>query len=87
MKQIKLTQNKVALVDDADHDWLSQWKWYAVKDYSGDFYATRNSSWKAGKQHTIRMHRQILGLERGDKRISDHINHSTLDNCRSNLRI
>lgn len=33
------------------------------------------------------MHRAILGLESGDKRTGDHINHNTLDNRRPNLRI
>lgn len=33
------------------------------------------------------MHREILGLKRGDKRQGDHINHNTLDNRRSQIRI
>lgn len=36
---------------------------------------------------TIRMHRFILGLEKGNPLNVDHINHDTLDNRRSNLRI
>ena len=28
MKQIPLTQNKIAFIDDIDFDWLNQWKWY-----------------------------------------------------------
>ena len=42
---------------------------------------------KNGKQHLIRMHRQILGLEFKDKRQGDHKNHNTLDNQRDNIRI
>ncbi len=34
-----------------------------------------------------RLHRLILGLEKGDERIGDHKNGDTLDNRRSNLRI
>lgn len=29
MKEISLTKGQVALVDDADYDWLMQWKWCA----------------------------------------------------------
>ncbi len=35
----------------------------------------------------ILVHRWVLGLQRGDRRIGDHINGNRLDNRRSNLRI
>lgn len=87
MKEISLTQDKVALVDDIDYDWLSQWKWCAVKMNKGNFYAVRSSPMKNGKHYSIPMAREILGLEYGDKRQADHSNHNTLDNCRANIRI
>lgn len=87
MKRIKLTQGQVALVDDADYDWLNQWKWYAYKHRSGNFYAVRRSIRKNEKRYTVRMHRQILGLGFRDKRQGDHQNHNTLDNRRYNLRV
>ena len=34
-KQISLTQDKVALVDDSDFDWLSRWKWCALIQVQG----------------------------------------------------
>ena len=86
MKQIPLTQGQYALVDDADYDWLNQWNWCANL-MNGNFYVVRMSSMKNGKRHIIRMHRQILELEYGDKRQGDHVNHITLDNQRENLRI
>jgi len=88
MKQIELTQGQYALVDDADYDWLSKYKWYArERCCSENFDAIRNSKVKNGKRHLISMARQILGLKSGDKRQADHINHNTSDNRRENLRI
>ena len=86
MKEIKLTQGKVAIVDDIDYNWLSQWKWHVVEK-NRNFYAVRKSSNKNGKRHTIYMAREILGLELGDRKQGDHRNHNTLNNCRDNLRI
>lgn len=87
MKQIPLTQGQYALVDDTDYDWLNQYKWFAIRHYSGNFYAARSSPRKNGKQYLIRMSREILKLNRGDLRQADHTNHNTLDNRQDNLRV
>lgn len=71
MKQIPLTQGQFVLVDDADYDWLNQWKWNVLKMNGGNFYAVR-SSLKNGKQYAIYMTRQILGLKYGDSQMGDH---------------
>jgi len=81
MKEIKLTQNKVAIVDDEFYDYLSQYKWSAFS-HRNTFYATR----RMGKTHQ-KMHREILGLSNGDGKIVDHINRNGLDNQICNLRI
>lgn len=40
MKTIPLTQNKFAIVDDADFEFLNQWKWYwANKNYAAKNYS------------------------------------------------
>lgn len=81
-RTISLTQGQFALVDTADFDWLMQWKWYAAK--TGSLYAQRATY---NPRRVVKMHRLIVGLEHGDPRQVDHINHQTLDNRRSNLRI
>lgn len=86
MKEIHLTQGKVALVDDADYEWLMQWKWYAQKNRR-TYYAVRRTVSLNGVHETILMHRQILGLSFGDPREGDHREHDGLDNRRLNLRI
>lgn len=87
---IPLTQGQVALVDTTDYEWLMQWKWYAWwNKTTQSFYAMRDLPTVNKKRFGVmRMHRQILCLENGDKRVGDHIRSgNTLDNRRSNLRI
>jgi hypothetical protein len=87
-REITLSQGKVAVVDDADFDWLNQWKWFALKSAQSDHWcAARNTSRKSSKKRVLYMHRLIAGLEFGDGREVDHINLDSLDNCRSNLRV
>ncbi len=88
-REIPLTQGRVALVDEADFAWASQWKWYAkFKPSSHAFYAARND-YRFGKGHgiTIQLHRELMGLKKGDRRMVDHWDHNTLDDRRRNLRI
>ena len=86
MKRILLTQGKFAIVDDANYKRLNKHKWYAKKGRN-TWYAMRSLTKPDGKQIIIRMHRELLGLEYGDKRESDHRNHNGLDNRLINLRI
>ena len=88
-RTIPLSKGQVALVDATDYVWLSQWKWAAIwADRTRSFYAWRWSPMVNTKRHKVYMHRQILGLEHGDKRQGDHKESGrTLDNRRSNLRI
>lgn len=80
---IVLTQGYTAIVDAEIYEWVSAVKWFAdVKPRS--VYA--KTSFKIdGKQHSMRMHRLVLGILDSSIDI-DHINHNGLDNRRSNLR-
>lgn len=83
MKQIPLTQGLFALVDDDDFEELSKHKWYATKQRK-TFYAQRKKVIN-GKQHTIKMHRYILGTTQA-KTIIDHWDNDGLNNQKYNLR-
>lgn len=88
-KQIPLSRQKrrnsknaglVALVDDEDFEWLSQWNWTAVSTHrKNGGYAVRVENGRM-----ILMHRQILEALDGTE--VDHVNGQGLDNRRSNLR-
>lgn len=79
MREIKLTQGQVALVDDEDYDRVSQHTWHAVWRY--------NSFRAQGYVHGVPMlmHRFILNLS--DTSRVDHKNGVFLDNQKHNLRI
>jgi hypothetical protein len=85
-KEIPLTKNKVALVDDLDYEELSKYYWHAGPGHRNTFYV-RRGVWnaKTKKMETIRLHRQLLGCKSGE--IVDHIDGNPLNNQRTNLRI
>jgi hypothetical protein len=80
--EVKLTQGKVALIDDEDWELVSKYSWYAYKNKHGNtFYAATTNS----KNFKIRMHRLIMNTPSGKQ--VDHINGNGLDNRRVNLRV
>jgi hypothetical protein len=86
---LPLSKGQSAIVDAADFEVLSNQSWYAAWNKpTQSYYAIRGSSRQEGngKQITVRMHRQLLGLEKGDTRRGDHVNCDTLDYRRENLR-
>ena len=79
---VKLTQNKVAIVDKEDWDRIKKYTWCTMcVGNSGGIRAVSNTF---GRQ--VSMHRVIMGATHGDGQIVDHINHNGLDNRRANLR-
>lgn len=86
MRQIPLTKEQVALVDDEDFDWLNQWKWFAhYETRVNDFYALRNGNRKDVTQSgRISMAREIMKTPKG--MVCDHIDLNTLNNQKYNLR-
>lgn len=80
MKTIKLANtNQVALVDDADYDRLSKYKWHCRKENTTTY--PRTNIVVNGKPKPVLMH-QLLN----DWALTDHINGNGLDNQRKNLR-
>ncbi|WP_086381942.1 AP2 domain-containing protein [Caballeronia sordidicola] len=88
MKEIPLTQGKVAIVDDEDYEALSRHNWFAVrrrrKTVAEAWYAARMSRKdESSSPRLIYMHGQILEAPSGF--VTAHDNHDGLDNRRVNL--
>lgn len=84
MKEIKLTQGKIAFVDNKNYEILNKFKWCAYWD-KWNWYALRNSYFINGKRKKIWMHREIMNAEKGVQ--VDHRNGNGLDNRKENLRL
>lgn len=92
-KAIPLTQGKVAIVDDEDHEWLNQYAW-SCNPYG---YAVSSVLEPDGIRRTKYMHRLIMqppdeynvgpSGRKYPKYLVDHIDGDTRNNQRSNLRI
>lgn len=85
MKIITAAKGEEIIVDDEDFERLSKFKWRLIgKGYAARSVYSRGSEVERTNEY---MHREILGLRKGDKILADHINGNTLDNRRANLRI
>lgn len=89
--EIKIESSKhgsfIALVDDADRDLVSQYKWsIAFTNKGRSPYVCTAIRGVKRPWITLRLHRLIMDA-RDPKLLVDHINHDTLDNRRSNLRV
>lgn len=83
-KEIKLTQGKVAIIDDEDLPKTNHLKWCATKN-KHNFYAINSSTVISGKRKKIWMHRLVVNAPDGFE--VDHLDGNGLNNQKTNLRI
>ena len=81
MKFVKLTKQKIAIVDDDRYDALMKFKWRAVKRRNS-WYA-KTTIYKNGNRIDISMHRFVAHTPFG--MVTHHDNRNSLDNQRHNL--
>lgn len=79
--RLPLTRGFEALIDEDDAERVAAiGMWHVIPD-GHTFYAAHSG------HPLVLLHRLILGLDRGDPRYGDHVNHDGLDNRRCNLRV
>jgi len=85
MKEIYLTQGKIALIDDEWFEEFIKYKWQAHYDpVTQAYYAVRRESVFLGHK-SIQMSRVVIGAP--ENTFVDHIDHNTLNNQAENLRL
>lgn len=82
MKEIPLTQGKVALIDDEDYPRIASCTWHAK--LSGKVWYAKTGLGPEG-QRAVEMQKVLMGDDPMGRQI-DHINGNGLDNRRANLR-
>lgn len=86
VKTIELTQGYETLIDDADFDRFSMYKWCANIDRRrGKVYAYRKTQGPHEKRKSVYLHREILGVTDSKVRV-DHDDGDGLNNQRYNIR-
>jgi len=78
MKEIPLTQNKFALIDDEDYEKVSDLVWH----FTDKGYARAHDP-VSGR--SVLMHRVIMNTPTGME--TDHVNGNRIDNRKENLRV
>jgi hypothetical protein len=71
-----------ATIDAEDFALVNPWKWGLTKNGYAEHIERAD-----GRVAKVLMHRLIMGLERGDGKVVDHIDRNRLNNRKSNLRL
>ena len=86
MRQINLSQNKIAILDDKDFERLAHFHWcYRGERNSNNGYAMRHAKQPQGGSKTEYLHRAIMNPPPETEVI--FLNHDRLDCRRENLKI
>ena len=82
---LKLQKGIKSYIDKEDWDKISKLHWWFEGRYVANFKSYRDGKLKRTKK--ILLHRFILGLDKDNKSVVDHIDRNPLNNRKNNLRI
>lgn len=86
MKEIILTQNKIAFVDDEDFELLNRFAWQAIKQ-GKLWYARTTLSFPDGTKMLCTLQSAVLKIKTPKGILIDHKNGNGLDCQKENLRV
>lgn len=86
VKEVPLTQGKVALIDVEDWERVSRYSWHIMKGDGGLLYAYAQIRIDGKRKHRA-LHRFILNMIHSPRPFLDHKNRDGLDCRKDNLRI
>jgi len=75
------------IIDDEDYEKFCEHNWYINHDKKSNTKYCRTNIYINGKQIGLKLHRFLMGLEKGDKRVINHKDFNGLNNLKSNLEI
>ena len=78
-------ENYIVLIDEEDYDKVSKYKWFIEHKPYTKYCVTHICI--DGKHAGLKLHRFLMNLVNGDKRIINHIDGNGLNNQKSNLEI
>ena len=87
--QIKLrskNEDYYVYIDDEDYNKFKKYNWYIKHDKSDLKYVYTNATID-NKKTSLKLHRYLMGLEKGDIKIINHKDRNGLNNKKSNLEI
>jgi hypothetical protein len=84
IKIIGTTNGEAFIVDKEDVEMVEKYNWFAKKNKHGDILAIKRTS---NNNRSIYLHRELLGLIKGDGKEVNHKNIDPSDNTRRNLEI
>jgi hypothetical protein len=88
MKEIILSNNMLAFVDDEDFDYLNQFKWQIKSCRNGNHIYAQRTFYKGNIRTRITMHTEIFVIHNIKILYGiDHIDGNGLNNQKSNLRL
>jgi hypothetical protein len=83
VRTVQLTRGYSALVDEADYEMVSRYKWRVCVQKWGN-YALRTVKLPGGRQKAVYLHQEVHGDTDGQH--IDHRDRDALNNTRDNLR-